>query len=601
MLDRGEAFVASREGFALDTPIATDAWQNPLVALPRNGRETIRFRGFGGAAVRVRELGAEGEGTLAARSVAYPRAGGTSFWTASSGGVEEWLSLEASAVRPGEAVATWEVEGAEIRQHGEGVEIIDAGGVVRLSVTAPKAYAAGGREVAARLVGSGARVELRVDAAGEALLVDPLWVPAGSMSEARYAHTATRLSSGKVLVAGGYSEAVLASAESYDPVTNSWSPAGSMVETRTGHTATLLASGVLLVAGGVDASGAHLASSELYDPATNTWAPTGAMSQARATTSALLKSGKVLVAGGEGNNGTLLASAEIYDPATSTWSSAGAMSEARLAPSVTLLASGKVLVSGGQNSAAGNLASAEIYDPATNAWSPAGSMSDGRAGHTSTLLGSGKVLVAGGIGNGNMGSTILASAELYDPAMDTWAPAEAMTDSRESFTATLLGNGMVLVAGGNYLGPAASAELYDPATNTWSLGGGMSESREIHTATLLGSGQVLVAGGAGQSGTLASAELYSPAPLGSVCGLRADCQSGFCVDGVCCGAECAPHGASSASSGGEGGSGGGGGAVSGGSDSSGCGCEVGAGAGSTGGALWIGLGLLLSRRRRRSR
>jgi hypothetical protein len=55
-----------------------------------------------------------------------------------------------------------------------------------------------------------------------------------------------------VLVAGGYNEALayIASAELYDPVTNSWSPAGTMGIGRTGHAAVLLPSGKVLVTGG---------------------------------------------------------------------------------------------------------------------------------------------------------------------------------------------------------------------------------------------------------------------------------------------------------------------------------------------------------------
>jgi MYXO-CTERM domain-containing protein len=83
-----------------------------------------------------------------------------------------------------------------------------------------------------------------------------------------------------------------------------------------------------------------------------------------------------------------------------------------------------------------------------------------------------------------------------------------------------------------------NAELYDPVTNTWSLPGSPNQGRYDHTATMLGNGQMWVAGGY-NGGALATAELYSiSAALGTACGLATDCQSGFCVDGVCCNTAC---------------------------------------------------------------
>jgi hypothetical protein len=78
-----------------------------------------------------------------------------------------------------------------------------------------------------------------------------------------------------------------------------------------------------------------------------------------------------------------------------------------------------------------------------------------------------------------------------------------MSAARTFHTATLLGNGKVLIAGG------ASAELFDPATGDFVPTGNMTTPRSSHTATVLGDGRVLVTGGIGTSGvTLATAELY---------------------------------------------------------------------------------------------
>ena len=57
-----------------------------------------------------------------------------------------------------------------------------------------------------------------------------IWSPAASMSTARGTHTATLLSDGLVLVAGGSNDGITAVAgvETYNPLTNSWSAMPNM-------------------------------------------------------------------------------------------------------------------------------------------------------------------------------------------------------------------------------------------------------------------------------------------------------------------------------------------------------------------------------------
>ena len=138
------------------------------------------------------------------------------------------------------------------------------------------------------------------------------WTSTNLMVTARYEHTATLLSNGKVLVAGGFNGGYLASAELYDPATGTWSSTGPMGTARFYHTDTLLPSGKVLVAGG--ANSYFLASAELYDPVAGTWSSTtNPMGTARYDhTATLLDGGKVLVAGGY--NGSIVASVRLYGP-----------------------------------------------------------------------------------------------------------------------------------------------------------------------------------------------------------------------------------------------------------------------------------------------
>ena len=260
-------------------------------------------------------------------------------------------------------------------------------------------------------------------ATATAELYDPStgrWSMTGSMAFPRSLHTATLLPNGKVLVAGGSApgpafggtvqSAATATAELYDPATGSWRSTGSMATARFAHDATLLPSGKVLVAGGYTGS-APTAEAEVYDPAMGSWRSTGSMTMPRETfTATLLPNGKVLVAGGY-TGGGYTGSTELYDPATGRWSFAGSMATSRENLTATLLPSGNVLVAGGDTGSGGYVtAEAELYDPSTGDWSSTGPMATARYWATATLLRSGKVLVAGG-DTAASGST--ASAELY--------------------------------------------------------------------------------------------------------------------------------------------------------------------------------------------
>src|ERR1051325_2002323 len=161
--------------------------------------------------------------------------------------------------------------------------------------------------------------------------------------------------------------------------------------------------------------------------------------------------------------------------------STGALVGARSNHRATVLANGKVLVVGGFDGSS-VLASAELYDPASGTWTATGSLATGRTDHTATLLPNGKVLVAGGT---DRSFKIVGSAELYDPTSGTWTGVGNMTVARSRHTATLLPNGKVIIASGlGTSGYLASAELYDPATGIWTATSGLAMARQFHTATL---------------------------------------------------------------------------------------------------------------------
>ena len=134
--------------------------------------------------------------------------------------------------------------------------------------------------------------------------------------------------------------------------------------------------------------------------------------------------------------------------------------------------------------------------------------------HTVTLLGNGKVLIAGGNTYDGTDDHYQDKAHLYDPASQKFESGGTMTVARGEHTATLLVDGRVLVTGGkNDTDYLESTELFDPTkavAQAWSKGPDMAKSRWSHTATLLQSGEVLIAGGFYSSGSTPSIVIYVP-------------------------------------------------------------------------------------------
>ncbi|MGB8525208.1 MAG: kelch repeat-containing protein, partial [Candidatus Acidiferrales bacterium] len=142
-------------------------------------------------------------------------------------------------------------------------------------------------------------------------------------------------------------------------------------------------------------------------------------------------------------------------------------------------------------------------------FSATGSMESQRIHQTATLLPDGMVLIAGG----NNGGGSFNTAELYNPTTKTFTATGNMTAGRTHHTATLLNDGTVLIAGGyNGDGTHASAEIYNPTSGTFTATlDPMTTGRADHTATLLANGTVLIAGGYNGNGIHNSAEVYNPA------------------------------------------------------------------------------------------
>jgi len=241
----------------------------------------------------------------------------------------------------------------------------------------------------------------------------------------------------------------------FDPVRAEFVRSGDLKRVRSGDAAaTVLADGRVLATGGGSADAPF---SETYDPATEQWT-TGEnlIVGRRGHTATLLADGRVLVAGGfvccTGNGQVFTDTAEIYDPTTGRFQLTDRLAQARGFHRATRLADGRVLLSGGFAAAGAAdveaLAASEIFDPVSEKFSSVGGLEIPRVGHSALLLPDGRVLAVGGTSGGAQAGSGVSATELFDARTGKWTAGPLLDPAWVGVTATLLGNGKVLLFGG---------------------------------------------------------------------------------------------------------------------------------------------------------
>lgn len=332
-----------------------------------------------------------------------------------------WSSLgtTVSAELYDQASGTFSVNGSLNTTAGSSVTLLPNG----------KVLLAGGRDANEEECDPKTHLCHFVNRLANTVLYDPAtakFATTGSLVTARDGHTATVLQNGKVLMVGGLGKldsaegGNLASVELYDPATGKFAATGSLVAARFAHSATLLQNGRVLIAGGRGNAVASkegvskffsndevLDSAELYDPVTGKFAAIGNLSATRTEhTATLLQNGKVLLVGGSGEvisyftetdlagskkthtyerrSSETLASADLYDPSTGKFTATGSLATERRGHSATLLPNGQVLIVGGGDEKF-PLVTAEIYDPGTGLFSSTVAQAAKRNFHNTTL------------------------------------------------------------------------------------------------------------------------------------------------------------------------------------------------------------------------
>lgn len=287
----------------------------------------------------------------------------------------------------------------------------------------------------------------------------------GSLGVPRGSHTETLLvGDTHVLVTGGRTSRVggttLSSTELYDIAAGTFAAGPVMAVGRWGHTATRLATGDVLVAGGEDGVGAS--SAQLFNPSSGFGAAIPLVGgHRRGHMAETLGNGTILVAGGVGAvNNAAVATAEVFDVTLGTFSATDDMTSPRAWATATRLedANGRVLIVGGTNNTGFYYKTVDIYDPTIGSGTFVQQLlqtQKPRAFHAATkLIGEGKVLVTGGFD----GTTVHDDTEVFDSITATFVPllSTTMNQPHNFHTATLLTSGKAVVIGGGVNGTSTN-------------------------------------------------------------------------------------------------------------------------------------------------
>jgi len=420
----------------------------------------------------------------------------------------------------------------------------------------------------------------RLDTTGMSapIALDPAWSTTENMGTARRLHTATLLADGRVLVVGGIggtssggpgaASKTLATTEIFDPAGGgSWTSAGTMSEGRIYHSATRLIDGRVLVVGGTgNGPGGGSSSSEIYEPKTNTWSKGPTLPGPRVLHgAAALTDGTVLIAGGlakaASGTTTTTSSSDFLLPTVLFEGDSKPFRTLTPPPSAPIFNVNPVVVAGTDKRTffiGGLKPSCEattctvastteviVYEESGNSWRTFAKMRRPRVSTVwqrliaAALFGDGKqmMIVGGGDDSGELLDLTLAKSALGGELSDLWTGARM--ERLPSGDVISIGGFVPTAPGGDIVLKFFPAPLVRHAkTLRWVNASSPARRRWDHTTTVLSDGRVLIVGGQNKDEALAIAEIFKPLELGEKCADSGDCASAFCVDGVCCDTTC---------------------------------------------------------------
>ncbi len=206
----------------------------------------------------------------------------------------------------------------------------------------------------------------------------------------------------------------------------------------------------------------------------------------------VMPTGKVLFWPGDIEKGGLSGNdPRIWDPQTQAVTQATKPGFDPFCSAHTLLADGRLFVAGGHISNFVGSPKGSAYNPFTNSWNFFPNMNAGRWYPTATVLGNGDVLVVSGSINNTAGVNKLP--QVFQSKTNNWRSLTSAQLGQELYPMMLLApNGKVFNPG-----PEATTRYLNPSgTGAWSfVGTRTGGSRTYGTAVMYAPGKVLIIGG----------------------------------------------------------------------------------------------------------
>ncbi len=318
-------------------------------------------------------------------------------------------------------------------------------------------------------------------------------VETGSPTYPRHYHASVSLSDGRVLIAGGVYN--VEAEEIFDINSNSFSSTGKLNVTRRGHSGNLLPDGTVLFIGG-NITGT-VGDAEKFDPTSGRSVFAGQMHYLRVDHMVEpLNDGRFLIVGGG------FFPPEIYDPQTETFFVPEYSGIAHAYGASVRLSDQTILIAGGRQMTLPQAITSDLYLDATGEFTKTGDMQVGRDSFQATNLGNGRVLITGGSTDQTaLNRSFLKSVEIYDNATGKFTQLHDLVVDRGNHTSNKLPNGSVLLVGGFGAGITttnawlAQMEMYNPFLGTSKLFTLANAPRIFHTVTQLPNSDLLIFGG----------------------------------------------------------------------------------------------------------